>query len=219
MIQVNLLPDIKLEFMRAARTKRLVIAIASIVTVISVIIMIVLLVTVLVFQRKYINDLTHDITKYGADISGTTDINKILTVQNQLNSLTALHEQKPDITKLLPDIKQLTPADLSISSATFDLVNGTATITGSADSLATVNKFADTLKFTTYTSEGGSDKAFSSVVMSSFSASQEGMTYTLTFSFDPTIIFSNTKEVQLYVPDGMITTRSEIDKPQALFQK
>lgn len=216
MIQFNLLPDVKLEYIRAERTKRMVIAIASAVTVVSVIILIILLTVVLVFQKKYMNDLSADIATYSKDLQATPELNKILTVQNQLGSLSGLHEQKPDATRIFPYIEEITPSEVSIASLTIDFDAQTFVITGSATSLGDVNKYVDTLKFTEYKQDTQTHRAFSEVVLASFGRADKGASYTINLKFDP-IIFSNTSKVALTVPDR-VTTRSETEKPGALFE-
>lgn len=216
MIQFNLLPDVKMEYMKAERTKRMVIAIASAVTVVSVAILIVLLMVVLVFQKKYMNDLSADITTYSKDLQSTPDLNKILTVQNQLSSLSGLHEQKPDATRIFPYIEEITPSEVSIASLTIDFEAQTFVISGSANSLSDVNKYVDTLKFTEYKQDAQTHKAFSEVVLGSFGRADKGASYTINLKFDP-IIFSNTTKVTLTVPEK-VTTRSETEKPGALFE-
>ncbi|MGF7229200.1 MAG: hypothetical protein ACQR33_04410, partial [Candidatus Saccharibacteria bacterium] len=94
MIQFNLLPDIKQQFLKAQRQKHLVVFIATIASVATVALFVVMLLIAQVWQKKSISDLNSDIKKYSNQLSGTSDINKILTVQNQLKSLTALHDKK-----------------------------------------------------------------------------------------------------------------------------
>lgn len=216
MIQFNLLPDVKMEYIKAQRTKRMVIGVSFLVTAAALALLVLLCMTVFVFQKQHMNHLTSDIAKYGKDLQSTKDLNKILTVQSQLGSLKGLHEKKPEVNRLIPFIKQLTPASASISSLDVDFTTNVMTITGSADSLQTVNQFVDTLKFTTYEQNGQTPKAFSNVVLSTFGRADKGASYTITLNFDP-IIFDNTKTVELTVPN-IITTRSELDKPGVLFE-
>jgi hypothetical protein len=216
MIQFNLLPDVKMEYMKARRTKRLVVAVSIATTATSLVIMAALLMVVLVFQRQYMRDLNKDITEYSKNLQATTDIDKILTVQNQLTSLPALHQDKPDTTRLFTYLKRVTPSAASIASVVVDFEENTMNITGSANSLVTVNEFVDTLKFTDYDYEHKSERAFSEVVLATFGRADKGASYTLTLKFDPAI-FDNTKKVELFVPI-QVTTRSETEKPAALFE-
>jgi hypothetical protein len=82
-----------------------------------------------------------------------------------------------------------------------------------------VNKFVDTIKFTTYTIDGQttSKKVFSSTVLSGFAKTTKNSTYSVSTIFDPLIFDANTK-LSLTVPK-VISTRSETEKPDALFQQ
>ena len=136
--------------------------------------------------------------------------------------------------RLFGFLKQVTPTQATISDVEVDLEANTMSIQGNADSLNTVNKFTDTLKFTTFRSNGADKKegdAFSKVVLTSFGVSSGGgqakdgnkaVSYKIDFSFDPTI-FTNVKDdqgkstdVNLIVPNK-ITTRSALDQPGILF--
>lgn len=220
MIQFNLLPDVKLEYIRAKRTKRLVIAVSTTVSAVSLLIMIGLAVIVFGFQRTYIADMSDDITQYTNELKSTPDLDKVLTVQNQLNSLESLHAQKPATKRMLAYIKQLTPVDASVSSLSVSFTDMGINITGSAKDLKTVNQFVDTLKFTNYLTEEEAAQptlAFSQVVLTNFGLSDEEASYTIDMLFDP-VIFDNTRKVTLSTPDT-VTTRSVTEKPGDLFQE
>jgi len=218
MIQFNLLPAVKLEYVRARRNKRVTIIIASLTTALMLAILVILFVGVQVLQKEYSADLSKDIKAESSKLQDTPDLNKILTIQNQLNTLPALDDQKPVAARLLGFIKQVTPAKVSMATLSVDLENQAITITGSADAISTVNKFVDTLKFTTYKSEDDkTGQAFSAVVLNSFGRDDKGASYQVAFKYDP-VIFDSLSPVTLSVPAGKITTRSETEKPEALFQ-
>lgn len=221
MIQFNLLPSVKLDYVRANRNKRFTLLIAGLASAVSLTILVVLFVGVQILQRNYSAALSNDIKTESSKLQNTPDLDKILTIQNQLNSLsgaTGLHEQKPVASRLLGYIKQLTPDKASIAKMNIDFNEQTIGITGSADSINTVNKFIDTLKFTTFkTGDEQTGSAFSAVVLANFGKDDKGISYELTLKYDP-VIFLNTSPVNLVVPAGKITTRSETEKPEALFQ-
>ena len=218
MIQFNLLPDIKVEFIKARRSKRMVLLISAGVTVFAIAVFAGLFTVVNVLQTKHISDLDKDIKKYTGTLQAIPNIDKILTVQNQLTSLTDLHEKSPATSRIVDYLGQLTPAQATISSTKIDYLANTITLSGNADAISTVNKYVDTLKFTTYTTDVTPDSkpAFSNVVLSSFSAGTKQVTYQLSFVFDP-VIFDGTKQVKLVTPK-IISTRSETEKPSDLFQ-
>lgn len=224
MIQLNLLPDVKLHYIKAERQRRLVTSIAVVAALVSVGIL-VLLLSISGLQKKHLSDLTKDISQESSELQKKPEINKILTVQNQLGSLTDLHAKKPATSKLFSYLNQVTPVKVNITNFTIDFTQQTIVITGSSDALASVNKYVDTLKFTKYkTEEGSSEKpAFSDVVLGSFGlatgakTSGEAASYTINLKYDP-LIFDISEKPVLAVPN-LTTTRSSLDSPGDLFQK
>ncbi len=225
MIQFNLLPDVKLQYIKARRTQRLVLLSSTIVTGISIAILVVLFFGTNVLQRRHLARLHHDIETDSKKLQEIPDLNKILTVQNQLNSLTDLHAKKPVAPRLGTFLAQITPNDLSVENLEVDFANGTMSFQGAAKALSVVNKFVDTMKFTTYKSGDDAGKAFSEVVLANFGRSDQEQgaqgtkpaTYEINLKFDP-VIFESTHDVALQVPN-LITTRSNTEKPNALFQQ
>jgi len=223
MIQLNLLPDVKMEYIKAQRTRSLVLSSAIIIALGSIALLVLLLI-VGGLQKKHISDLTKDIKSDTAMLQKKKDVTKILTVQNQLQSLTALHEDKPAVSNLFDYLNQVTPTQVDITDFTADFDEESITITGTADSLGAVNKYVDTLKFTTFNTEDSSKKqpAFKDVVLSSFgvntnSKGGRAVSYTIELSYNPTI-FDVSERVTLSVPN-LTTTRSAIEQPaEDLFQ-
>ncbi len=151
MIQFNLLPNVKLEFIKAQRLKRAILSVAVIVSGASLLLLVLLFLAVDVFQKQYLKSVNNDIQTNSAKLQSITDIDKVLTIQNQLISLPGLHASKPVTSRLFTYLKQIVPDKVKISQLDIDFDQHTLTFTGSADELSTVNKFVDTLKFTTYT--------------------------------------------------------------------
>lgn len=218
MIQFNLLPDIKVQYLKSKRRKHTIVLASVITSIVSVALLAMLLVIVHGVQKKSLSDLNKDIKSKSAELQSTPDLTKILTIQNQLQALPALHDSKPVATRVYDYLSQLTPNEVSINKATVDFEGSIVNLTGSSNDLAMVNKFVDTLKFTKYdTTSGVQDKeAFSKVVLKAFTRDSDSATYTIEFTFDP-VIFSQTEEVKLEVPD-IISTRSKVERPAALFQ-
>lgn len=219
MIQFNLLPDVKLEYVKAQRTKRLVTSLCLLSSAAALSLMIVLILTVDVWQRKTINDLSGDIKTASDELKAVPDLDKILTVQGQLNVINGLHDSKPAATRVFGFLSQVTPKNATLNEVTLDYVNNTITISGNAPSLDVVNQFTDSLKFTKYTlaSSDQSENAFSGVVLSDFSRNSEDAGYTIDATFNSDI-FSNTEQVKLKVP-SLITTRSVTEQPSILFDQ
>ncbi len=220
MIQFNLLPDVKSQYIHAQALKRSLVTVCVAISGAALAILILLIIVVYVFQRQQLNNVNKDIKTYSDKLQSIPDLDKILTIQNQLNSLPKLHSQKPVTSRLSGYLSQVVPDKLSISNLSVDFDQHTLVFSGSADSIVTVNKFTDTLKFTTYSTGDNNSQApnaFSGVVLASFSTSNKGVNYTINANFDSSI-FDSSKVVTLTVP-SLITTRSETEKPSNLFQE
>lgn len=238
MIQFNLLPNVKLEYVKAKRIKRITMLVAGAIAAASLCILIILF-TVVQLQMKNSRDLSGDIKRESDKLQGTQDIASILTIQNQLKSLSTLHPLKPAAPRLLDYIQQTTPRGVTISNVDVDFETSTLTVQGEAASISQINTYVDTIKFTTFSvvnDEGSSDpvNAFKDVVLTSISTDPTTgtATYSLTFLYNTTQVysgddvlidgqevnvFSNSVKIKLTVPDKT-TTRSEIDKPNSVFQ-
>ena len=227
MLQLNLLPDVKQEYIKAERSRRLVVTVSVIVTACSVGLL-VLMLSYSGLQKKHISDLSDDITSSTKELKAKPQISKILTVQNQLGSLTNLHSAKPAVDRFFGFLNQVTPDKVDITNVSVDFTTQTINITGTADALNMVNKYVDTLKFTTYSDGNGAkdQKAFSNVVLANFSittatsssgaaTSTKPASYSITLQYDPKIL-NITQTETLSVPK-LTTTRSNSDSPTDLF--
>ncbi len=218
MIQFNLLPDVKLEYIKARRNKRLVILSSIIIAGTSLGICVMLFMGVNVVQKIRLGKLNDDINKISEELKNEKDIDKILTVQNQLNSLDSLHDKKPAASRLIGYLSQITPNTVSISALNIDFTANTMSISGSSPALKHVNEFIDTMKFTSFkvAKETNTKPAFSNVILSRFSVNTDNnnggypATYDISLSFDPTI-FDTTKSISLRVPQDKVTTRSVVE--------
>lgn len=227
MIQFNLLPDVKIEYIKAQKMRQTFLSVSVLVTIVAVVVF-GLSFGANQLEKSHLNGLNKDVTTETNKLKSKDQIDRILTVQNQLNSLTTLHDGKPNVPQLFDYLNQITPDQVTINTFGIDFNLHTVTVVGGADSLTTVNKYVDTLKFTTYTSDTVTTdtKAFSNVVLSAFGittvtgnqAQAQSSSYTITFAYDPNI-FDNKQKIVLKVP-SIITTRSEVDKPSSdLFTK
>jgi len=214
MIQFNLLPDVKIAYIKAKKAKRTVIVIGGLSLIVSVGLLKIML-SVTAFQKNHISNLSKDINKYEKELQDTEDLSKILTIQNQLNSLPDLYDTRPATGRLFNYIQATTPKEATLIQVDLDYEASTLVLKGTATTLEFVNKYVDTFKFTTYSvkDEEGQVNGFSDVVLTTFARDSKVADFTITMTFDP-IIFDATKEVSLNVPK-IITTRSETESPDS----
>jgi Tfp pilus assembly protein PilN len=212
-VEFNLLPDTKMDVAKANRTRSTIISIAFLVSAASIAIFFLLLFAVYVVQNKQLSDANKDIETANNKLKSISSLEKILTVQKQLNTLTGLHQNKHVSSRLFTYLPQVTPTNVSISDLKVDMEASTMQIGGTANSQHAVNTFIDTLKFTTFkiTNDDQAKKAFTSVLESDFALSGDKVTYTLDIVFDPAL-FSGDHAPSLQVP-SLTTTRSVLDDP------
>jgi len=213
MIQFNLLPDVKKEYIKVRRTKRLIMVGSLSASVISIVVVLILFAFVQGSQKSHIDNLSDDIQEEFTALKSVEDLDRILTVQNQLSTLETLHIQKPETSRLFDYLTQLIPSSVTVSTLTLDMTNASINMSGRADSLASINQFVDTLKFSTYTirdQESEAVEPFSNVV-TRLNRDNISATYTLDLVFDP-LLFDNTVDVALSVPN-IVSTRSSSNRP------
>lgn len=219
--QFNLLPDIKLQFIQAERKRNLVVSISVLVSVVSIIIFLVTLSTVSVVQKKQITDADKKISTASTKLQALNGLDQVLTVQNQLQTLVGLHQNKHISSLIFTYLPEVTPTNVSIGRLSLNFSDNKIQLDGTAPNQAAVNTFIDTLKFTTFTIGAGTTPktAFPEVIESSFGISAQYASYSLSVTFDP-LLFSNSqidKDGHLIVPalsvPKLTSTRSVVDDP------
>lgn len=217
MIQFNLLPDVKVQYMKTKQLKRVMLLASLLVTAVSVLFLF-LTFSYTAFQKRHLSNLDTDITKLVGEFESNTELTKILSVQNQLSALPALYDGRPAVDRLPGYLEQTTPNGVSIRRLMIDFSTSAVEIIGQADRLEQVNAYVDTLKYTSYkTNDEGAvpASAFSGVILTQFSRDVQEASFTINLTFDP-MIFNNTKQVELTIPN-LTTTRAGAATVEELF--
>jgi hypothetical protein len=187
MIQFNLLPDVKIKYLKVQRKKRMVMLVSLIVAGVSIAVVTVLFVSVQGVQKRNLDKIAKEVEEESKKLNSVQDLNKILTIQNQLSSLPALHDQKPITSRIFQYLTLVTPSQATISALDLSFETNILTITGTADSLLTINQYADTLKFATYkNSVTDTGKPFTNVV-TTLNKELLKITYSITTTIDPAL--------------------------------
>lgn len=136
---INLLPDSKQQRLQAARTRKMIISIATLVIILAVAIPIILTV-VRSGQSLYLSRTQDQIQERKQTIQSTENITTILTVKDHLASLPALYQQRLLISKLLDYLPNVTPQNVHLNSLIIESTGGTFSISGSTDSYSNAEK-------------------------------------------------------------------------------
>lgn len=130
MIQVNLVPDVKLELVSAQRHRNVVISFAIISIIASAVVLLVLGL-VIGGQVWRDNSLSNQITKKDNEFQSIEDIEKTVTIQNQLTSIQSTHEQKLMSSRIFDLLAEASAkgTDNSVTMNSFAIDTSTQTIT------------------------------------------------------------------------------------------
>ena len=151
MIQLNLIPELKAEFLKAQRTRNTVVSISFLVSGGFIALTVLMFLHVNVNQRNHSNNLQEHITELTEEYSAIEDLDKVITIQKQLESLPNLHNSKPLVSRLPKYLTILTPEQVELSDFEMSFEDERIIITGTADDVPAVNIYADTIKNAIYT--------------------------------------------------------------------
>lgn len=217
MITLNLLPDIKKEYLKAKRTKQFITMIAFGVGAAAVAATALMAIYVLGVQRLQINSSQGSIDESVRVLNESEDLAKIVTIQNQLTALPAIEDTTVAASRLFGYVSTITPNEITLTQLRIDFENSGVELRGNGESFKAVNTFVDTLKNATFTyaDATGSSLAFSSVVLDTITADDEAG-FEIIFLYNPQIFDPNIEGVKLSVPN-ITSTRSQTEKPKSLF--
>lgn len=149
MITLNLLPDIKREYIKTRRTYARVISLSVLISLAAVGLTVLLAVWVYGVQTVHTALVTDSIKKNQAKLEEIKDVSKYVTIQNQLANISTLHNNKSDFSRLLKFLPQFNPAEpdnVTLSSVAVNQEEGTITMQGDTGTYTGLVKFRDTLQ-------------------------------------------------------------------------
>ncbi|MDB5168442.1 MAG: hypothetical protein JWO55_700 [Candidatus Saccharibacteria bacterium] len=140
MIEINLVPDVKQELINAQRVRTNVVSLSIIVGIgaIGVVVMLAIWVFGVQTTRGYVHDKT--IKVESENLLKVPDLSNTLTIQNQLNELLAMHNDKhvsSRIFDVLAAIQPPAPNKIAISNVTLDSATKKITFEAQAESAYT----------------------------------------------------------------------------------
>lgn len=231
MIGLNLLPDVKKEFLKAQRTRNMVISFSILAMFIAGGFTVFLAVFVYVGQGKAIDMVKQDIAKNQTTLENKPEINKYLTIQSQLSALQSLHDKDHQViySRIFDYLVKLSPAaPYGVALGSVKVAKDTTTIDvqGSTNSqqMQGLDVFKNTLEKAklSYTADGKTTEValFSSVVLKSASLSQDGGAKGVSFEFEltytPEAFWPNVTNIELIVPKQTVSD-SQNNAPSELF--
>lgn len=234
MIQLNLLPDIKLQYQKARRTQAKVVSGAILVSIIAVGAVILAVLWVYGVQNLQKSQLTSSIDKKYNELRSIKDIDKYVTVQNQLANISGLHADKIITSRIFDVLAKLNPKapnNVRISSLNIDTTTTTITMDGETDTFTGLETFRDTLKNASlsYTVAGSGDGTSAGAVTTedlftpdSIAILSQGIgktgdnrvvvSFKISVAYNPKVFARDSANVAITVPNKE-TTQSKEDTP------
>jgi len=231
MIEINLVPDVKQELIRAQRIRTKVILGAIFVGIASVAVVVLLVIYVFGVQaaRDYI--VKGQISSKSDKLSNIKDLSKTLTIQNQLTKISALNDDKKIDSRLFDLFNAIIPPapnDIQISDLTIDSTTNTITIDGqAANSYAAVEVFKKTItgakvEFTDTTGNKADVTLASNISTSNTSYGEDSsgtkvLRFTMSFEYAPEVFSPLSKNVSVVVTTHGNVTDSYLGVPKTIF--
>ena len=235
MIELNLLPDVKKEFIRTQRARNKIITISFFAMIIAGGIVLAFGFYVYAVQSVHVLVLNEQIKKNSAELKEVDELDKYLTIQNQLDKLGDLHGNKAIYSRLMDYLVKLNPSPpngVTLTSLELAEEDKAITLNGNSASFESFNVFKDTLENAELTfnpsseSEDDEDaelkveKLFDDVLVESSSISRdlgEGIVvFTVRLTYNPNAFSANLSNVSIRVPN-IETTPSVQNAPRPVF--
>lgn len=119
MVELSLVPDVKQQLIKARRVRNLVISISVIVGIVSVGVVIALAMYLYGVQTVRNTVVDNSIKDKSKELSNIKDLNDMLTVQNQLQNISALHDSKNIDSRFFDIIDVINPPESSPNRVIF----------------------------------------------------------------------------------------------------
>jgi len=230
MIEINLVPDVKQELIKAQRVRATVISFSIIIGFIALATVTLLAVYVFGVQTVRSNLAGDDIKKGASKLASVTDLSKTLTIQNQLTKISAMHSDKKidsRIFDVLGAIIPPAPNDIKVSNLLIDSTAGTVTIEGQAsNSYAAVEVFKKTVEGAQvkFTNEEGAQKVtLASNVSTGDTSYGEDSTgakvlrFSISFTYAPELFAPSSTGMTVVISNSGNATDSYLGLPKSIF--
>jgi len=229
-IEINLIPDVKQELIKAQHVRSAVISVTILIGLASA--AIVTLLAIYAFGVQTVRGVLADdsIKKGSAQLAAVTDLSKTLTIQNQLTKIATIHDST-NIDSRLFDVLQAivppTPNDVQISTFTIDSSTKQITLDGQAvNSYAAVEVFKKTIEGAQVGySDGKTDQTValaSNVSTSNTSYGEDAsgvkvLRFTISFNYVTELLSPLSQNVKVTITNKGNATDSYLGVPKSIF--
>lgn len=241
MIEINLVPDVKQELIRAQRMRTTVISTSILVSIIAAGVVVALVLYVFGAQLVRKGILEAQIDAGSKKLSQVEDLSKILTIQNQLTKISELNAQKNINSRTFDLLQAITPVDdrgqATVKISQVDVANAGSTtqadstepritLQGQTSSFSSMEIFKKTVDGAIIEYKSGDEtktvKLASNISTTdiSYGADAENnkvVRFTLSFSFAPELFSSEVTNPVIKLSINGNVTDSYLGIPKSIF--
>lgn len=231
MIELNLVPDVKQELIKAQRVRTAVISITILVGIISIGVVVILALYLFGVQTVRNTFADGDIKSKAASLEKVSDITNTLTIQNQLSKLSVMHDEKNITSRIfdvLTAINPPAPNAIVMSSVKLDADNKTILVDGqAANGFEAAELFKKTILTTKMSYKADNDEQQTvplttdvSTSDTSFGEDASGkkvLRFTMSFVYPDEFFARSSQNATVDRPDRKNVTDSFLRVPQSLF--
>jgi len=230
MIEINLVPDVKQELIKAQRVRASVISVAVLAGIVATGVVVLLAIWVFGVQTARSVILDNTITSESETLASVEDVNRTLTIQNQLSKLSEMHDNKTissRIFDILTTINPSAPNNVSITNLSLDMLTSTITIEGqAANGYPALEVFKKTISATTFR-YSQNDEQFSVPLAADMSDSERSygedaagarvLRFSLSFTYPEELFSRMAENATVVAPERANATDSFQGVPHSLF--
>jgi hypothetical protein len=230
MIEINLIPDVKQELIRARMIRSAVVSGAIITTLIAAAVVVIL--SVYIFGVQALRGVVADdaIKKGSSQLASVEDLSKILTIQNQLTKINVLNDSKAIDSRVFDVLQAIIPPppnSVKISSLIVDADAKSITFEGQTPTYPALEAFKKTIAAAnvryTDASNGQQDVPLASTLsISNISYGEDStgtkvLRFTVSFVYSDLLFSPKVTNPTIVLIDGGNVTDSYLGIPKSIF--
>lgn len=228
MIEINLVPDVKQELLRAQRVRTTVISIA-ILAAIGFAAAVVLL-SLYVFGAQTLRSALADgsIKDESKKLQDVQDLGKALSLQNQLSSITSIREKTTMDSRLFDVLTTVIPESTTISDISLDAEEKTITLQGETGGYNDLDALKKTILATKFEFREDGDSDIKSVPLAtqigdgdrSYGQDADGkrvLRFSISFAYPEELFSRSSLNGQVVAPTARNATDSKLSIPSSIF--
>lgn len=230
MIEINLIPDVKQELIKAQRVRTLVISSAILAGLAALALVAVLSVYVFGVQTVRSAIADQSIKTENDKFASVEDLSKVLTIQNQLTKISALNDQKKIDSRIFDVLAALVSSDpnaIQVSNLSIDAETNTITIEGqAAQGYSALEIFKKTIGNTVVSVGTGEDKqtfpigadiSTSNVSYGEDTSGAKVLRFTVSFVYPQELFSPTSQALAIKVTNQGNVTDSYLGLPKSIF--